>query len=165
MSSALARGASSPKVRSIDRAARARMRSNVPAGVRTPTLCAVARAPGGLDAPMIAAAEKIRSSPVRSSRARRRANGTNTGAAVSPTHANPPNPTSSPPMKTRYVAVMSGSLAPGCPTREPSSSSTRSHNHSRDRAIEPCGWRARRRVGEARAVPRSFRRRSSRWFQ
>jgi hypothetical protein len=61
---------------------------------------------------MMAAAAKIRTRPRYSYRARKRQKARRNAAIVSAIHATPPNPASSPATKTRYVFVMSGSLAP-----------------------------------------------------
>lgn len=112
MRSALARGASSPKVRSMDRPALVRTRDSKVVGASARLTRAVGRRAGGLAAPIIDAAANVRRSATRSSRAPRRA-ATNTidakGMAI---QAKPLKPASSPPAKTRYVAVMSGSPAP-----------------------------------------------------
>jgi len=112
MRSARARGASSPKVRSIDRAALALTRESRPSSLRGAAMRAVGRWAGGLDAAMIAAAANTRTSAIRSARARSIARRSTTEATAMATQANSPNPRSRPPRKTRYVAVMSGSVAP-----------------------------------------------------
>lgn len=99
-------------MRSIDRAARARSCSRIPLWTLAAAPRPVGRAGGGLATANSAAAAKMSRRAARSAGARKMTGKNSTDTTAIAIHAYPPNPTSRPPTKTRYVAVMSGSAAP-----------------------------------------------------